>query len=211
METTSIDTLTNPTLETIFSRRAVRRYLPDMIDEEKLTKIIAAGRSAPSAMNGQPWKFYVATHRDTISSFSRAIAKLIPKTVLKTAFKHPLKALKALFDFSPTAFSINGDDAIFHGAPVVIFLTAPKDDEWGKLDIGMCAQNIMLAAKSLGISSCPVGFAKYIGQTPLYPKLEIPAQEEVLLAISLGYGNEKPAPHPQKGNNILFIDRMECC
>lgn len=211
METTALDNLTNSTLEAIFTRRAVRRFLPDMIDEDKLQKILAAGRTAPSAMNSQPWKFYVATHRDTISSFSKAIAKMIPKAALKTALKHPLRAIKALLDFSPSTIALTGEDVIFHGAPVVIFLTAPRDYEWGKLDIGMCAQNMMLAAQSLGIASCPVGFAKYIEKTPLYSKLDIPPQEEVLLAVILGYGNEKPLPHPKKGNNILFIDRMECC
>jgi nitroreductase len=64
------------TLKTIFERRAVRKYLPVMVDDELLEKIIDAGRMAPSAMNGQPWKFYVATHKDTIASFSRAIVKV---------------------------------------------------------------------------------------------------------------------------------------
>lgn len=33
-------------------------------------------------------------------------------------------------------------DAIFHGAPVVIFITAPKDNEWAPLDIE-CAHKIL--------------------------------------------------------------------
>jgi nitroreductase len=75
----------------------------------------------------------------------------------------------------------------------------------------MCAQNMMLAAKSLGLDSCPIGFAKYIEQTLVYHKLEVPDGEDVQLAVILGYGDEKPEPHPRIKDNVLFIDRMECC
>lgn len=62
-----------------------------------------------------------------------------------------------------------------------------------------------------GLDSCPVGFAKYIEQTPVFHQLEIPKDEEVMLAVILGYGDEKPEPHLRVKNNAIFIDRMECC
>ncbi|SDH76348.1 nitroreductase family protein [Mucilaginibacter sp. P19] len=201
----------NETLKTIFKRRAVRQYLQDMPDDDILEKVIDAGRMAPSAMNGQPWKFYIVTHRDTITSFSKAIGKVALKAVAHAAVKHPVKTLKTLLHFSPGPIGLESDDPIFHGAPVVVFITSPKGNEWAGLDIGMCAQNMMLAAKSLGLDSCPVGFGKYIEQTPVYHKLGIPSAEEVELAIIFGYGNEKPDPHPRAKNNAIFIDRMECC
>ncbi len=203
--------VTTETLKTIFERRAVRKYLPDMIGDDILEKVIDAGRMAPSAMNGQPWRFYIVTHKDTIALFSKEITKITSKVVLKAAIKHPVKTIKALLHFSPGSIGLESEDPIFHGAPVVIFITSPKDDEWAGLDIGMCAQNIMLAAKSLGLDSCPIGFAKYIEQTPVFHKLEVPRGEEVQLAIILGYGDEKPEPHPRLKNNAIFIDRMECC
>lgn len=199
------------TLKTIYERRAVRKYLPEMIDEEILERIIEAGEMAPSAMNSQPWKFYILTHRDTILSFSKEIAKVTSKVMLKRAIHHPIAALKALLHFASSPIDLAHEDPIFHGAPVVVFITAPKNDEWAGLDIGMCAQNIMLAAKSLGVDSCPVGLAKYIAQSPLYCKLEVPETEEVQLAVILGYGTEIPETPPRARKNVLFIDRMECC
>jgi nitroreductase len=212
MKTTIVNNTTSTeTLKTIFERRAVRKYLPDMIDDELLEKIIDAGRMAPSAMNGQPWKFYVATHKDTISLFSKAIANLTPKVLFKNALKHPVATIKTLLHELPHAMHSESDDPIFHEAPVVIFITSPRDNEWAGLDIGMCAQNMMLAAKSLGLDSCPVGFAKYIAQTPVYHKLGIPSAEDVQLAVIIGYGAEKPEPHPRVKNNAIFVDRLECC
>ncbi len=211
MKTAVNDTISTETLKTIFERRAVRKYLPDTIDDEILEKILNAGRMAPSAMNEQPWKFYIVTHKDTIVSFSKAISKITSKMMLKAMGKHPVATIKTLLHFAPGAVHTQSEDPIFHGAPVVIFIAAPKDNEWAGLDIGMCAQNMMLAAKSLGLDSCPIGFAKYIEQTPVFHQLEVPAGEQVLLAVILGYGDEKPEPGLRIKNNAIFIDRMECC
>lgn len=203
--------ITNETLTTIFDRRAVRKYLPEMIGDDLLEKVLDAGRMAPSAMNRQPWKFYIATHADTIASFSKAIAKVAAKEILKTAVRHPVDTFKTLIHFTTGPVHLPDEHSIFHGAPVVIFITAPKANEWARLDVGMCAQNIMLAAQSLGLSSCPVGFAKYIEKTAVFHKLEVPSLEEVLLAVVLGHGAEHPVPHPRVKDNAIFIDRMECC
>lgn len=205
---TANDVTSNETLKTIFERRAVRKYRPDMISDDLLEKVINAGRMAPSAMNGQPWKFYIVTHKDTIASFSREIAKVASEAMLNAAIRYPVKAIKSLLHASSGQIS---EEAIFHGAPVVIFITSPKDNEWAGLDTGMCAQNMMLAAKSLGLDSCPIGFAKFVEQTPVYHRLEVPDSEQVLLAVILGYGDENPEPHPRVTNNAIFIDRMECC
>ncbi|MEJ5292502.1 MAG: nitroreductase family protein [Candidatus Methanosuratincola sp.] len=47
--------------EAILKRRSVRSYLPDPIPQEKVNRILEAGRLSPSAMNRQPWHFVVVT------------------------------------------------------------------------------------------------------------------------------------------------------
>ncbi|MDI9644587.1 MAG: nitroreductase family protein [Candidatus Verstraetearchaeota archaeon] len=47
--------------EAILRRRSVRSYLPDPVPQEKLNRILEAGRLSPSAMNKQPWHFVVVT------------------------------------------------------------------------------------------------------------------------------------------------------
>lgn len=200
----------NETIKTIFDRRAVRQYSAQMIDDDLLDQILDAGRMAPSAMNGQPWKFYIVTHRDTIDLFSKAISKVIPKLLMNLALKHPIKAMKALLHSSPAGI-IAGNDLIFHGAPVVIFITSPKVNEWAGLETGMCAQNMMLAARSLSLDSCPVGLAKYMDRTPVYHRLEVPNAEKVQLAVTFGYGKETPPVQPRAKHTAIFIDRLECC
>ncbi|MCD6391034.1 MAG: nitroreductase family protein [Dehalococcoidia bacterium] len=46
-------------LEVIKTRRSIRKYKPDSINEQEIDKILEAGRWAPSADNSQPCKFIV--------------------------------------------------------------------------------------------------------------------------------------------------------
>lgn len=181
---------TNETLKTIYQRRAVRKYKDKPVDKVLIEQIIDAGRMAPSAMNRQLWKFYVLTDKKLISSLSPTIVKVANKVL---SWAHGI-------DSSVTT------DIIFHNAPVVIFITAPKRNEWAALDIGMCSQNMMLAAKSLGLDTCPIGFAKLLEKTDKLSILGMSASEQIQLAIILGYGDEDPPVHERKTNNVKFIN-----
>jgi nitroreductase len=90
------------------------------------------------------------------------------------------------------------------GAPVIIFITAPKENEWAGLDSGMCWQNSMLAAKSFGLESCPIGFGKFIEKTKYYSKLNIPSTGRIHPAIIIGYGDESPEIHERIKNNAFY-------
>jgi len=47
--------------ENTLARRSVRKYKPDAVSRDLLTKIIEAARQAPTARNEQPWEFVVVT------------------------------------------------------------------------------------------------------------------------------------------------------
>lgn len=195
----------NETLNTIYRRRAVRKYTSQRVSKKLIEQILDAGRMAPSAINLQPWKFYILTNDGDIKKFSQSIVKGMMKGMLKSGVKHLIKSAFSAFHFPDSLDFIYEEDKVFHGAPVVIFVSADKDNEWSALDIGMCCQNMMLAAKSLGLYSCPIGFAKYINETSLTEELKLPKNEIVHLAVILGYGNEEPAVHERKKDNAIYI------
>lgn len=179
----------NATLKTIYERRSVRKYLNKAVPRELIDQLLEAGRMAPSAVNRQPWKFYVVADKNTIRLFSDQIAK----------------AAAGHFHLAFASGLINRNDAVFHGAPVVIFITATKENEWAPLDIGMCAQNIMLAARSLGLDTCPIGFGKYVEETEAFSKLNTSKKEKVLLSLIVGYGDEHPVVHERNKKNAFYI------
>lgn len=58
-------------LETLTTRRSVRKFKPDAVPKELLEKIIDAGRLAPTARNLQPWEFIVITDADKRAEIAR--------------------------------------------------------------------------------------------------------------------------------------------
>jgi nitroreductase len=54
------------TLETIAKRRSIRKYKSETVSKEILSKLVDAGRLAPTANNEQPWDFVIITERDKL-------------------------------------------------------------------------------------------------------------------------------------------------
>ncbi len=52
-------------MNAILSRKSVRKYTSQKIEDAKLEKILEAGRLAPSWVNVQPWKFIVVKSQET--------------------------------------------------------------------------------------------------------------------------------------------------
>jgi nitroreductase len=179
----------NDVLKMIYARRAVRKYKPVAVDKVLINELIGAGRMAPSGMNLQPWKFYIVTDEDLINKMDEQIC-----IVAKDIYKMP-----EMIQFLRTK------DPIFHEAPVVIFVTGPRQNEWAALDIGMCVQNIMLAATSLGLATCPIGLGKFIERTSMYRQLGIPYTEQVFISLTLGYADENPPPPKRKDDTVSYV------
>ena len=51
-------------LETIYSRRSIRKYTDEQVSRYNIEQIIDAGRVAPSAKNRQPWKYLVYSGKE---------------------------------------------------------------------------------------------------------------------------------------------------
>lgn len=58
------------TWDAIRARRNVRRYTPDPVSDEHLTRIVEAGWRAPSASNRQHWDFVVVTDRGQLTDLA---------------------------------------------------------------------------------------------------------------------------------------------
>ena len=63
----------NPTLETIFQRRSIRKYTDQPVEPEKLDLLLRAAMAAPSAMNCRPWEFIVVTDPDLLAQFRQRL------------------------------------------------------------------------------------------------------------------------------------------
>ena len=57
--------------KTISSRRAVRAFRPEPVEENTIRSLIGAAIEAPSAMNEQPWSFVVVRSQTLLDRISQ--------------------------------------------------------------------------------------------------------------------------------------------
>ena len=57
-------------VEIIRSRRSIREFLVDPVEDSIIEDILEAGRWAPSGLNNQPWRFVVVRNREIVGSLA---------------------------------------------------------------------------------------------------------------------------------------------
>ena len=181
----------NPVIEAIKSRRTVRNYIDKPVSQEVIDTLLEAGTWAPTGVNIQPWKFTVMKGKDITKSYSDKAKAILTKTIPQAADPSIRKRL--------TAPEVN----LFYGAPLAIFISAAKSP-YAATDCPIAAQNMMLAAYSLGLGSVYSASVMSLGQDPTTKaELGIPEDHELYSAIIFGYPHEIPKAPARKKPQIL--------
>lgn len=198
----------------ILERRSIRRYKRRQVAPHVVRRMLEMGRFAPSQGNCQPWKFVVVRDADVIQGMEDFCVAECRKLSVgldyashqKGSWKYRLTRLKArLFNrlkpnlLHPVPVTVmtsiaEGRFAVFHRAPTVILLLMDKRGVGTpEIDIGICGQNIVLAAQSLGLGTCWVGFSKLLNESPEWcARLGVEWPFEISEAITVGYPIGEP-------------------
>src|SRR3972149_6872136 len=98
-------------LQAIQERRSVRKFSPEPVGREDITRILEGARWAPSGSNQQPWRFTVIRRRTHIEQMAEVVRRKIDERARDESLdRHTrvwLRALRPVLTF-------------FAGAPVVI-------------------------------------------------------------------------------------------
>ncbi len=145
----------NEVLKNIYDRRSVRSYADKSVPEETILEILKAGFHAPSGANSQGLRFAVVTDRSKLKAYAER------GRVMSLAMFHKMNEERPS---DGTAYMVkmlsNPNNDIFHGAPAIVFIFASPSCLTPLEDASVTAENMMLAAKSLGLGSCWIGFAR---------------------------------------------------
>ena len=178
----------NSVLEAIKNRRSVRAYEPKPIPKEIINTIIEAGNQAPftSMTRAQPWRFVV------VLAFKQ---KLLQTTLpfWKNATGGMKKTAPELYKMAMSIYEAMDDpkDVIYYNAPVIIFVIGPANNA---VSCALACENMMIAAQSLGLGSCYVGFGAMVkGNAEVVEALELKADEGIYGPILLGYSKTNPS------------------
>ncbi len=182
----------NQTIETIKNRRSVRKYSPKQIKDEELESILEAAINAPTGHNDQPWHFTIVQNKDLIDEINDGA-----KEAMKQMGVEWISRLGSNKDFN-----------IFHGAPTIIIISGMKDATSPQVDCAAAVQNMLLAAESMDIGSCWIGFARfYFVNEDKKKKLQIPEDHEVYFGLSLGYKVMENQNGPERDHNVYTYFR----
>jgi nitroreductase/Pyruvate/2-oxoacid:ferredoxin oxidoreductase delta subunit len=189
------------------SRRSCRNFLDKPVAQSILEDLVKIGCTAPSATNCQLWTFTVLPTREAVMvlgkgvrgfyvnlnsmaerSWLRMFMKLIGKPELDRYYREYYESVKE----GMAEFDHTGIDRLFHGAPSAIVVGCKPGGSLPKEDAMLAAQNMLLAAHSMGLGSCLIGMA--VGAMKNDRKLQraigIPDEETIYAVIALGYPNE---------------------
>ena len=153
------------TIETILSRRSIRKYTHQAIPEALVENILRAAMAAPSAGNQQPWHFMILDDRRLLDA--------IPKY-------HPYAEM---LKEAPMAITVCGD------------LHKLVYDEFWVQDCSAATQNILLAAHAQGLGAVWIGLYPDEERVPITQELlGLPADVIPFCFVALGYPAEQKKP-----------------
>lgn len=187
----------NCVIENIKKRRSVREYTEKEVSEDDIKTIIDAGIHAPSGFDSQPWFFVVVKNREMMKRMSdhckpRLLAMLEEATNdAAVEFKKELE---------------KDEFHIFYDAPVLVIVLGNNADATVDYDCALCAENMMLAAHSMGIGSCWIGTGCFIQDNPeILEELGITPDYRVIAPIVFGYPVTGPEEIPKKEPEVVWV------
>lgn len=196
--------LAMPVGEAMFTQRSIRRLKPDPIPMDDLRAIVEAAVKAPNGGNSQPARFLLVTDREKIREFG---------PIYKDAWwaKRRDQGWKTFEDLPKDGSSYRNAAQLaedIKDAPAIVFAFGVGAGG-GALSVVPGTQNLMLAARALGIGSCP---------TTLHPEVmdrfntlfNVPDNVQFHFCIPLGYPKGSFGPTTRKPTaEVTFLDTWD--
>lgn len=175
----------NDVLRAIAERSSIRSYTDEKLTESEVRTLITAGLQAPTARNLQE------IHISVVDGNNPILAEI--------ERERRLDIIEADVEESAKEAVRNNPNNFYYNASIVFMLSADRNFYWSMLDAGIAAENISLAAHSLGLGSLIIGIIKdtMLGEKKEYfaEALEFPENYEFAICVAAGHKNVEKIPH----------------
>jgi nitroreductase len=162
-------------LEEIVKRRSVRAYNGKPVEEDRLARIMEAGRLAPTARNGQDWRILIVSDPETRNA-------LVDRASPGQPF---LKLAPILL----AACALNPQYVMRCGHPAYL------------IDLAIVLEHIALQAVREGMGTCWIGS---FDEAQAKSVLKVPAAVRIVELMSLGHSDSLPDARERKPVTDLF-------
>ena len=171
----------NETINTLLTRRSVRRYKADQVSDELLDTVLNAGQYAASGMNSQNTVLVAVRDSKTRDHLSKMNAAVM-----------------------------GSSSDPFYGAPCVIVVLANTTRGTWVEDGSLVIGNLMAAAHSVGLGSCWIHRAREMFDSDegkaLLKEWGLPETMRGVGNCILGYAIEVPGDKPRLDGRIIKVD-----
>ncbi|MGI9599026.1 MAG: nitroreductase family protein [Acidimicrobiales bacterium] len=200
------DELAMPLGEAMFTQRAIRRLDPDRpITDETLKLVLDAASKAPNGANVQPARFLVVRDRTRIEAFGRLYYEA---WWAKRADAYGWTPGQEIPDDSPYRMPAHLASEMVN-APAVVLVFSPGPPELVAGSVFPAVQNLMLAARALGVGSVLTSLHPVVIDR-LHTMFNVPDDMGFHACVPLGYplGNFGPTRRWDSGDTA-FIDEWD--
>jgi len=165
-------------MNAIFTRTSVRSYEERPVEAEKIEKILQAAMAAPSAMNQQPWEFYVVTNKEVLQKLAEA---------------SPYTAMTAKAPAALVLCSRKKDVLV----PELI-----------DVDMAIATENVLLAIEAQGLGGVMLGIAPFADRMERVAKaIALPESLSVFTVVPFGYPAKKnPQQDRYDKQRVHYVD-----
>jgi len=187
----------------LYSRRSCRSFTEEPVEKAVLDDLARIGTMAPSGTNSQRWSFTIVYGRQALLDYGQLIgrfyerlnrlaanpaARLFSRLFMQDKLGHYYRRYHAQVEDALRQFREAGRDKLFHGATAAILIGTEPGASCPREDALLAAQNITLAAHTMGIGTCLIGFAVEAMRRDrsIQRSMGIPGTEDIHAVIALG-------------------------
>lgn len=172
----------NSALDSIFSRRSIRKFKRQPVPRELINKIVEAGQRAPTACGMQTYSFILITDNKLREEIYKAIGK------------------QKCMEEAPVWIIVCADMS----RQLKLFEVLGVKTEMGPLgkfvpavvDAALVAENIVIATQALGLGSVFVG-SVWEAMKKIADLLGLPKNVMPMVLVCMGYPDESPPLRPR--------------
>ena len=174
--------------EAIKSRRSIRHYKPEGVDEKTVTSVLEAAHWAPSWSNNQCWRFIIVKDIKIKTQIADTLTKIkIDDEMLENAGATAIKQAPLLIvvcaEKGQAGYNTDGTT------------TTDKGKYWFMFDVALAMENLTLAAHAVSLGTVIIGG---FDSVEVEHVLGVPDGFAVVAMTPLGYPEEKGQVSPRK-------------
>lgn len=177
--------MNNEVINTLISRRSIRKYKEQQITDEELNLVLEAGKYAPTGKGTQSPLLVAVQNKEDVALIEKLSAEIMGRPEAKA----------------------------YYGAPTIIlvfYTELAMSDYIGILDASSACTNMLNAAHALGLGSVWINRCKEVFETEqgkaLLKKWGISEKVVGVASLALGYPDQpNPKPRPRREGSAKII------